>query len=91
MAYAKLVAENGKEFYVNELDLEIGRESKLQCGKYFCLAESNTISKNHAKIFWDKASNSFMIQNLSKNKVRSIYDNECIFIDIRQFQRSHKQ
>ncbi len=54
-AYAKLVCENGKEFYMKELECEIGREAKLSSPKYFCIAETNTISKNHAKIFWDQA------------------------------------
>ncbi len=52
-AFAKLVSENGKIFYINELDIEIGRDPKLSSSKYFCLAETGTLSKNHAKIFWD--------------------------------------
>ena len=66
-AYAKVVAENGKEFYMCEDEFEIGREVKMQGPRYFCLAESNTISKNHAKIFWKEGQ--FFIVNLSKNKV----------------------
>ena len=52
---------------MNELELEIGREMKLQGAKYWCVAESNTISKNHAKIFWNDGA--FYITNLSKNKI----------------------
>ena len=66
-AYAKLVSDNGKEFYINELSIEIGREPKLHGPNYFCLQESNTISKNHAKIFWKEGA--FYISNLSKNKI----------------------
>ena len=66
-AYAKVYADNGKVFYMSEEEFEIGREAKLQGPRYFCLAESNTISKNHAKIFWKDGQ--FFIVNLSKNKV----------------------
>ena len=52
---------------MSEEEFEIGREAKLQGPRYFCLAESNTISKNHAKIFWKDGQ--FFIVNLSKNKV----------------------
>ncbi len=51
-AFAKLVAENGRQFYMKELEVEVGRELKMEGPKYFCLAETNTISKNHIKIFW---------------------------------------
>lgn len=53
-AYAKLVGENGKYFYITETELDIGREVRNNDPKYFCLAEHGTLSKNHAKIFWDK-------------------------------------
>ena len=66
-AYAKLVCDNGGFFYMTELELEIGRESKLQGPKYWCVAESNTISKNHARIYWNDGA--FYIINLSKNKI----------------------
>eukprot|EP00347_Sterkiella_histriomuscorum_P012827 403367076 len=68
-AFAKLVCNNDKVFYMTELEFEIGREVRPNDPKYFCLAETGTLSKNHAKIFWDKEKKSFMIQNLSKNKV----------------------
>ena len=29
IGYAKLVSEHGKEFYINETEIEIGRESKM--------------------------------------------------------------
>lgn len=53
-AYAKLVSDNGKEFYINEEMIEIGRDSKAQGPKYFCLSEAITLSKNHLKIFYDR-------------------------------------
>lgn len=67
---------------MNELEVEIGRENSLKGPKYFCLSEINTISKNHARIFWDK--DAFYIVNLSKNKVR-VFDIYKDHIDIRQF------
>jgi predicted component of type VI protein secretion system len=67
MAYAKVVAENGREFYMREEEFEIGREAKLEGPRYFCVAENNTISKNHVKIFWKEGT--FYIVNQSKNKV----------------------
>ena len=70
-AYAKIVSNNGKEFYINELELEIGRDTKSQGPKYFCLSETITLSKNHIKIFFSSDKNSWLIQNLSKNKVNS--------------------
>ncbi|CDW82396.1 fork head transcription factor 1 [Stylonychia lemnae] len=68
-AYAKLVSENFRVFYMTELEVEIGREKKDNDPKYFCLAETGTLSKQHAKIFWDKDQNDFFIKNLSKNKI----------------------
>ena len=72
-AYAKIVSENNREFYITEeskLDIDIGREKKNPLDpNYFTLAEQNTISKKHANIFWDEAKQSFFIKNLSKNKV----------------------
>ncbi len=62
------MGENGREFFMNELQVEIGRELRMEGPNYFCLAESNTISKNHAKIYWKE--DGFYIVNLSKNKVR---------------------
>jgi hypothetical protein len=38
-AYAKLVSENGKEYYMKETECEIGRDAKSQGPKYFCLSE----------------------------------------------------
>lgn len=66
-AFAKILVENGPEFYMNELEVEMGRERSMQGPKYFCIGETNTISKNHARIFWKD--DCFYIANLSKNKV----------------------
>ncbi len=82
-AFAKVVAENKREFYMFEDEFEIGREIKMQGPRYFCLAESNTISKNHAKIFWKD--DQFFIVNLSKNKV-SIHTSESS-LDLCEFSR----
>ena len=71
-AFAKIVVENGREFYIREdssLEIDIGREKRGDDPNYFCLAEQNTISKKHAQIFWDFRKQSFYIKNLSKNKV----------------------
>ena len=61
------MGEDNREFYMNELVVELGREKTLAGPNYFCIGESNTISKNHARISWDK--DAFYITNLSKNKV----------------------
>ena len=56
VAYAKLVGENGREFYIKEnsnLQIDIGREKKEGDLNYFNLSDSNTLSKKHAHIFWD--------------------------------------
>ena len=66
-AYAKLVNEFGGFFDMKELEMEMGREIKLQGPKYWCVHESNTISKNHARIYWNDGA--FYITNLSKNKI----------------------
>jgi hypothetical protein len=55
-AYARLVAQNGREFYIKEgskLEIMIGREKKADDLNYFNLSDSNTLSKQHATIFWD--------------------------------------
>ena len=46
----------------------LGRENK-EATNYFQIGANNTISKQHAKIFWDQKQHCFKIQNLSKNKV----------------------
>ncbi len=46
---------------MKEMELEIGRYANKNDPKYFCLAESNTISKNHAKIFWSTEKKAFLI------------------------------
>lgn len=71
-AFAKIVCDNGREFYLKETECEIGRDAKGQGPKYFCLSEQNTVSKQHAKIFWDQQQTGWFIRNLSKNKVRMI-------------------
>jgi hypothetical protein len=71
-AYAKLVAQNEREFYIREgskLEIEIGREKRQDDYNYFSLSDSNTLSKKHAIIFWDFEKMGFYIKNLSKNKV----------------------
>ena len=50
-AHAKLVAENGRSYFIKEdssLEVDIGREKKIDDPNYFCLADQNTISKKHA-------------------------------------------
>ena len=50
-AYAKIIAENGREFFIKEdssLEVDIGREKRDGDPNYFCLADQNTISKKHA-------------------------------------------
>jgi hypothetical protein len=83
-SFAKLQAENGKTFnftHVNDLTgdkkppvchaiyADIGREKRDGDLNYFNLSESNTMSKRHARIFWDPVHEGFYIQNLSKNKI----------------------
>jgi hypothetical protein len=69
LAYFRLVAENGKVFMGTETEVEIGRDPTLEGSKYWCIQETNTISKNHARIHFDPSKNAFLIKNLSKNKV----------------------
>lgn len=71
-AYGRIIAENGREFYIEEdssLEIDIGREKRDRDPNYFCLADQNTISKKHAQISWDFSKHGFYIKNLSKNKV----------------------
>ena len=75
-AYAKLVADNGREYYVQqqastgEIKFDIGREKhEPNDPSYFFLAESTTLSKKHAEIFWDVTKQGFYIMNHSKNKI----------------------
>ena len=46
----------GKEFYLDKSvdHVILGREKK-ETPNYFQIKENNTISKQHAKIFWDDA------------------------------------
>jgi hypothetical protein len=72
--YGKLVADNGREYFIQVYDggikFEIGREKKpLTDPCYFNLAETNTLSKKHAEIFWDIDRQGFFMKNLSKNKI----------------------
>lgn len=60
-AYAKLVSNNGKEFHLNEFEVEIGRDAKSHGPKYFCLSEAITLSKNHIKIFYNSAKNAWFV------------------------------
>ena len=71
MACAKFITAEGREFYVSDSVTEVllGREKKDGDPAYFQIGESNTISKQHAKVFWDAQDRCFKIQNLSKNKV----------------------
>jgi len=73
-SYGKLVAENGKEYYIRKHDgnisFEIGREKRpLDDATYFNLDAANTLSKKHALIFWDIDKQGFFIKNLHKNKI----------------------
>ena len=68
------MAQNGREFYIKEgskLEVTIGREKKTDDLNYFNLSDQNTLSKEHAVIFWDEAQQGFYIRNKSKNKVRT--------------------
>ena len=51
--FARIVADNGRTYIMTKIILEIGRDPKSEGPEYFCLAESNTISKNHARIEWN--------------------------------------
>ena len=74
-ACAKIVTFEGKEFYVKENvhEVNLGREKKT-APDYFQIGDSNTISKLHAKIFWDNTQKCWKIQNLSKNKIYVNFD-----------------
>lgn len=68
------MAENGREYLIQEhegqISFEIGREKKdLSDPTYFNLAETTTLSKKHAHIFWDIDKQGFYIRNYSKNKI----------------------
>ena len=70
-AHAKLVAENGREFFIQEtssLIVDIGREKRTD-PNYFNLSDQNTLSKKHAQIFWDFDQQAFFVRNFSKNKI----------------------
>ena len=69
-ACAKIVTEQNREFYLEEgvTEVILGREKKV-AKDYFQIGESNTISKQHAKVFWDQKDECYKIMNLSKNKV----------------------
>ena len=69
-ACAKIVTEQNREFYLEEgvTEVILGREKKVS-KDYFQIGESNTISKQHAKVFWDQKDECYKIMNLSKNKV----------------------
>ncbi len=75
LAYGKLVADNEKEYFIRaqddgQISFEIGREKRdLNDPAYFFLADSSTLSKKHAQIFWDIGKEAFYMQNLSKNKI----------------------
>ena len=67
-----MVGENGREFYITEkstLEIDIGREKRVDDPNYFNLSDQNTMSKKHASICWDEMENGFFIRNYSKNKV----------------------
>ena len=69
-AIAKIITIENKEFYIREnmREITLGRE-KNDIPDYFQIGETNTISKKHARIFWDDSSRTWKIQNLSKNKI----------------------
>ena len=74
-SFGKIVAENGREYLIRQQDdgnicFDIGREKRDDNDRsYFFLAESTTLSKKHAQIYWDVEKQGFYIQNLSKNKI----------------------
>ena len=74
-ALAKIITQEGKEFYVKEgvQVIHLGRE-KVYNNEYFQIGDSNTISKRHAKIFWDNIDKNWKIENLSKNKIYVNFD-----------------
>ena len=51
-ACAKIVTEQHREFYLEEgvTEVILGREKKM-AREYFQIGDSNTISKQHAKVF----------------------------------------
>ena len=69
-AYAKLEGLNKKEF-LSKLNIFLGRDpSKTDDSndQIIFIAESQKISRKHARIYWDKDLCNWYIQNLSKNK-----------------------
>ena len=63
----KKIKETSAE--TSKLEIEIGREKRLDDYNYFSLSDQNTLSKKHAIIFWDFEKQGFYVRNLSKNKV----------------------
>jgi len=69
-AYAKLEGIN-KKYFLNKLNIFLGRDvSKDEDPneQIIFLADSQKISRKHAKIYWDSDQCCWFIQNLSKNK-----------------------
>ena len=52
----------------------MGRENNKVSASYFQIGESNTISKKHARVFWDCAEKAWKIENISKNKIYVNFD-----------------
>ena len=69
-SYAKLEGLNKKEF-INKLNVFLGRDPSKNDDSHdqiIFIAESQKISRKHARIYWDNDSCNWYIQNLSKNK-----------------------
>lgn len=69
-AYAKLQGPGVKEFLVKKTVI-IGREPGEETNETQTIVfkESQKISRQHLKIFWDNKSQEWMVQSLSKNKI----------------------
>ena len=53
-ALAKVITQDGLQFFIKDgiNEITLGRE-KNTSDTYFQIGENNTISKKHARIFWD--------------------------------------
>ena len=62
IACAKIVTHEGREFYLlpETMEVQLGREAKSELN-YFQIGDSNTISKLHARIYWDDKEHCFKI------------------------------
>ena len=75
----RLTDAQKKQFgHGHSIFVDIGREKRTDDPSYFNLSESNTMSKKHARIFWDPIHEGFYIENLSKNKIQVDNEEVCL-------------